>query len=251
MEKETVKAYLISELWAELLSEDPESRYEWDEIVQLDGGDLTEYEEPIREQIRKENEGLEENGNLACYLEDPSEDLREKVIRIQTDVAVYEGELYGCTVLEFKEEPSEREWDRILDYIFGQFSDGWGEGFEQRDIQVAEGILNVHFWEDDLLYRIESQDPRTPQAPQLPAKPKMKLLGEDGNIFAILGRAGRLLRENGQGELVQEMTRRVQESRDYYKALNIISEYVQTEPSKPSGAEERTPKQDNRSQPER
>lgn len=248
MVKETVKAYLITELWAELLSEDSESRYEWDEIVHLDGRDLTEYEEPIREQIKKENEGMEEDGNLACYLEDPSGALREKVLRIQPDVAVYEGKLYGCTVLEFKEEPSEREWDRILDYIFGQFSDGWGEGFEQRDIQVAEGILNVHFWQGDGGYQVMDNDPRIPPAP---SKPKMKLLGEDGNIFAILGRAGRLLRENGQGDLVQEMTRRVQESRDYYKALNIISEYVQTELSEPSGVEERAPKQNNRSQQER
>ena len=31
-------------------------------------------------------------------------------------------------------------------------------------------------------------------------RPKMKLIGEDGNIFAILGRASKLLRENGQPE---------------------------------------------------
>lgn len=57
----------------------------------------------------------------------------------------------------------------------------------------------------------------------------MKLLGQGGNIFSILGRASKLLRQNGQGKQTEEMFRRVQESGDYYKALNIISEYVQTE----------------------
>ena len=57
----------------------------------------------------------------------------------------------------------------------------------------------------------------------------MKLVGMDGNIFAILGRASRLLKENGQPQQAKEMSSRVYQSGDYYKALNIISEYVQTE----------------------
>ncbi len=65
-------------------------------------------------------------------------------------------------------------------------------------------------------------------------KPQMNLLGEDGNIFAILGRATRLLKENGMIEEAKEMTRRVFASHNYYKALNIVSEYVETELSNPS-----------------
>ena len=60
-------------------------------------------------------------------------------------------------------------------------------------------------------------------------KPKMKLLGEDGNIYAVLGRAGRMLREAGLEGQVPEMIERVKASGNYYKALNIISEYVDTE----------------------
>ena len=248
MEKETVKAYLLTELTAEFISDEQEGEYwEEDDLVQMDGSDLARYEDSIREYVQKENEWLKD-GNLACYMGDTPHGLKEKVLRIQPDVAVQEGKLYGCTVLEFKEEPREREWNALLDYISGQYSDGWGEGFEQRDIPVGNGILNVHFWQEDGWYQVMDNDPRIPPAP---SKPKMKLLGEDGNIFAILGRAGRLLRENGQGDLVQEITRRVQDSGDYYKALTIISEYVQTELSEPSGAEERAPKQNNRSQQER
>ena len=72
--------------------------------------------------------------------------------------------------------------------------------------------------------------PAEPLKEQLPPhRPKMKLVGQDGNIFSILGRASRLLKENGQPDQAKEMCDRVYQSGDYYKALNIISEYVETE----------------------
>ena len=130
---------------------------------------------------------------------------------------VYEGKLCGCAIVELKQELSERDWNSLLDYISGQYSDGWGEGFEQRDIPVADGILNVHFWQPDQRYPIvlDTLPGQTPTVPQQAQKTRMKLLGQDGNIFSILGRASRLLRQNGQGKQAEEMFRRVQDSGDY------------------------------------
>ncbi len=62
-----------------------------------------------------------------------------------------------------------------------------------------------------------------------PVKPSMELVGQDGNIFGILGRASRLLKQVGQDEQAKEMFSRVTSCGDYYEALNIISEYVNTE----------------------
>lgn len=59
-------------------------------------------------------------------------------------------------------------------------------------------------------------------------KPKINLLGEDGNIFAILGRASRALKQVGMTDETKEMFDRVTSCGDYYEALNIISEYVET-----------------------
>ena len=69
---------------------------------------------------------------------------------------------------------------------------------------------------------------------QIPQKPKMQLIGEDGNIFAILGRASRLLKRAGQNEQAEEMFRRVTACENYHEALRIISEYVETELSPPA-----------------
>ena len=74
--------------------------------------------------------------------------------------------------------------------------------------------------------------------------PKMALFGHDGNIFAILGRASRLLCENGQRDQSREMCERVYGCHSYEDALFIISEYVETELSDPDhmAAQEKTPK---------
>ena len=70
-------------------------------------------------------------------------------------------------------------------------------------------------------------------------KPSCPLIGQDGNIFAIMGRASRLLKSSGQGDKAKEMRDRVMSCDSYQKALSIVSEYVETELS-PSP----TPKRD-------
>lgn len=68
---------------------------------------------------------------------------------------------------------------------------------------------------------------------QPPQKPKMELVGHDGNIFSIMGRASFLLQMAGMNAENKEMVDRVTSCEDYDKALSIISEYVDTELSTP------------------
>lgn len=58
------------------------------------------------------------------------------------------------------------------------------------------------------------------------AKPDCALIGEDGNIFNLVGLAARTLHENGMTVEASEMTKRVYASDNYDKALGIIGEYV-------------------------
>lgn len=57
-------------------------------------------------------------------------------------------------------------------------------------------------------------------------KPDCRLIGEDGNIFNLMGLAARTLRRNGLAEQASEMTGRIHECGSYDEALCIIGEYV-------------------------
>lgn len=57
-------------------------------------------------------------------------------------------------------------------------------------------------------------------------KPDCPLIGQDGNIFNLMGIASRTLKQNGLADQAKEMCDRIHESGDYYKALGVIGEYV-------------------------
>lgn len=58
-------------------------------------------------------------------------------------------------------------------------------------------------------------------------KPDCPLIGQDGNIFNLMGIASRTLRQNGMSEQATEMRSRITETAgSYSEALGIIGEYV-------------------------
>lgn len=59
-----------------------------------------------------------------------------------------------------------------------------------------------------------------------PEKPDCPLIGQDGNIFNLVGIAVRTLRENDMRDKAKEMSDRVFASESYDEALCIIGEYV-------------------------
>ncbi|QNO13340.1 hypothetical protein HYG86_00385 [Alkalicella caledoniensis] len=61
-------------------------------------------------------------------------------------------------------------------------------------------------------------------------KPKCRLIGEDGNIFNLMGIAARTLKKAGQSEKAKEMTRQITtEAKSYDEALQVLMEYVDVE----------------------
>ena len=57
-------------------------------------------------------------------------------------------------------------------------------------------------------------------------KPRVQFVGQDGNVFAILGRCRQALRKAGlEAELVK-MSDRVKRSGSYAEALGVMMEYV-------------------------
>jgi len=59
-------------------------------------------------------------------------------------------------------------------------------------------------------------------------KPRCPLIGANGNIYNVLGLAGKTLRNNGMGNKVEEMLSRAKApGNDYYAALGVVMEYVE------------------------
>ena len=77
-----------------------------------------------------------------------------------------------------------------------------------------------------LLYPFEGVDPE-------PEKPDCALIGQDGNIFNLVGIAERTLREHGLTDQAKEMKDRVFASGSYGEALCIIGEYVNITDTEP------------------
>ena len=191
----------------------------------LDGHDLLQYADAVDEAVKKDIADF--NGDLMQYYHE-DDSVRRKVVSAVPSVEICGNKLCGCMNVELREPLNEGEQAALCDYISGQYSDGWGEGFEQRDIRVDDGTLAVHFWQEDRFKMTPEREMQQESATR-ETRPKMKLLGEDGNIFAIMGRASRLLTDYGQADKAKEMRDRVMSCDSYQKALSIVSEYVETE----------------------
>ena len=220
-----------SPLTAEFFPNEPDwenESYNEYEDCPLDGHDLLQYADAVDEAVKKDIADF--NGDLMQYYHE-DDSVRSKVVSAVPSAKICGNKLCGCLTVELREPLNEGEQAALCDYISGQYSDGWGEGFEQRDIRVEDGKLYVHFWQDHD-FELKRDVPDMTEFNKLlnrPKKPKMQLIGQDGNIFAIMGRASRLLKSAGQSDKAKKMCGRVMASKSYNAALTIVSEYVETE----------------------
>jgi hypothetical protein len=60
-------------------------------------------------------------------------------------------------------------------------------------------------------------------------KPKCKLIGEDGNVFAIIGKVCKTLRECGLNEEAETFKKSSFECASYDEVLQLLHDYVDVE----------------------
>ena len=121
----------------------------------LSAGEVLEYEDKILALIQKEKLPSEGERGHAVYLDD---DLSRKVYSINPTVEEWNGELWGVTELQTHDTLSTFELAELTEWISGQFSDGWGEGLEQREIKVEDGELYLSFWDSSDRFFIKPED---------------------------------------------------------------------------------------------
>lgn len=128
-----------------------------DQAEEISAGELCQYEDKILERIGQER--LEEEGErgLAVYLGNRL--LKRKVFSMNPTVEMWNGELWGVLEVKSHGPLSPQELSGLMEEWLGQESDGWGEGFEQREIKTEEGEIFVSFWHsgDDFFIKTEQE----------------------------------------------------------------------------------------------
>ncbi len=154
---------LYSPITADFVEDEPDEELDLgymdieDYAQHLDGRDLVYFQDIIEETIEDETLPEEaERGLMTWYGEKDS--LNEKVHSLRVTVEEKNDRLYGVAVCEVRGELNPDELAELKEYCTGQYADGWGEGFEQRERKCADGELYVHFWRSDKFFICTEQE---------------------------------------------------------------------------------------------
>ena len=82
-----------------------------------------------------------------AYYDEP-DGVNEKVLSLKVKIECRDGELWGVAECRVRGELTPDELEALKQHTIGQFSDGFGESAEQREIKIGALGLYVSLWGD-------------------------------------------------------------------------------------------------------
>lgn len=168
---------LFSPLYAHLYE-----RNEWGDLenepADMGADELCAYQDVILEAIEREHLDTEGDRGLAVYLDNAM--LKRKVHSMKPTVEEWNGRLWGVLEVQSYGRLSQSDLVEVIEEWSGQESDGWGEGFEQREIKVDSGELCVSFWASDRSFFIKTeQELKTGQPHHSPMRMQVNITADE------------------------------------------------------------------------
>ncbi len=115
------------------------------ESVEIPAYAAAQYENIIHEAILRDRMSVDTKRGLMEYYS-KLDSVNFKVKSYVFDVEERDGVLWGVAECEVYGELTDEELSKLKESISSQAADGFGEGFEQREIRTEDGSIYAHLW---------------------------------------------------------------------------------------------------------
>lgn len=177
MNEETYELKLYSPITGHLMEDDQDdfdaAYYDY-EGTPLSSYEMAPFEDVVKKGIEDEKMPEEAKRGLMEYYWGEPASVNEKVVSAFVDAEVYDNKLWGVLKCTLKEPLTPEELEALRSYWSGQASDGYGEGFEQRERKTGYGELYVHFWHSGDDYCVLTEQELKGRHLEKQQKPKTK-----------------------------------------------------------------------------